>query len=97
MEAGSGPITSCVSLGKKVKLVCQECFLTVANLTKTRLVFNFLGTGWGKVRFTVVYVENNTIINNNTRISPVFRTLTSRNLHVPHPYCQIVYPTISSF
>ena len=33
--------------------------------------------GWGKSRFTVVHMENNTVINTNTRINSVFHILST--------------------
>ena len=47
-----------------------------------------INTGWGKRRFTVVHMENNTIIiNNNTRTNSVFCVLTTVNLLLPGPVC----------
>ena len=42
-------------------------------------------TGWTKGRVTVVYMENNTIVN-TTRINSVFRGLTTVNLLLPTVY-----------
>ena len=42
-------------------------------------------TGLGRSRFTIVHMENNTIINNNTKINTVFHVLTTVNLLLPHP------------
>ena len=39
--------------------------------------------GWGKTKLTVVHMENNTIINNNTNINSVSHTTV--NLLLPHP------------
>ena len=39
--------------------------------------------GWGKSRFTVVCMENNTITNNNARINSVFHIPTTANLLLP--------------
>ena len=49
------------------------CFNIVNSCLKLKFLFNS-HAGWGKSRFTVVHMENNTIINNNTRINSVLRT-----------------------
>lgn len=43
------------------------------------------GTGWGKSKLTVVPMENNTILSNNTRIKPMLHEFTTANLLLPHP------------
>lgn len=43
-------------------------------------------TGWDKSKFTV-HMENNTVINNNTRVNSVIHVLTTVNLLLPLPVC----------
>ena len=50
--------------------VKYKIYLILYSITLSYIV----NTGCGKGRFTVVYIENNTILNNNTRISSILCT-----------------------
>ena len=43
--------------------------------------------GWVRSKFIVVCMENNTLINDNTRINSVFNVLTTVNVLLLHPEC----------
>ena len=56
------------------ELLPKCCFLydlLYPTAFQTRLELPEESTGWGKSRVTVVCMENNTIINNNTRINTI--------------------------
>ena len=82
------------SEGTKVK---KNTSITSFNIYAVLLVSY---TGWGKRRFTVVCMENSTLLYNNMKINSVFHVLTTVNRLLPHPElikCFTVYDNAISF